>query len=66
MKGYINYGRLKDAEIMLQGHKIVGRCNESRCRSMDYGRPIKPFSLKGLSSKPSGDCIVVPNFCFLS
>ena len=22
--------------------------------------------LKGLSSKPSGDCIVVPNFCFLS
>ena len=23
------------------------------------------FSVKGLSSKPSGDCIVVPNFCFL-
>ena len=22
--------------------------------------------LKGLSSKPSGDCIVAPNFCFLS
>ena len=23
-------------------------------------------AFKGLSSKPSGDCIVVPNFCFLS
>ena len=24
------------------------------------------FTLKGLSSKPSGNCIVAPNLCFLS
>ena len=27
---------------------------------------ITKFVLKGVYSKPSGKCIVVPNFCFLS
>ena len=29
-------------------------------------RRLKFKKLKGVFSKPSGDCIVVPNFCFLS
>ena len=31
-----------------------------------YAMVFKIDLVKGLSSKPSGDCIVVPNFCFLS
>ena len=27
---------------------------------------LSEINVKGVSSKPSGDCIVAPNFCFLS
>ena len=41
--------------------------NLSNCGRNKIKNPTPCFAkIKGLSSKPSGDCIVVPNFCFLS
>ena len=46
----------------IQGRKVFKGGNYMR----KCGIPNNRIVLKGLSSKPSGKCIVAPNLCFLS
>ena len=59
LKFFFYYFEIK-SELLLPRQSSLSGCIISTVAATLKGQ------VKGLSSKPSGNCIVVPNFCFLS